>query len=170
MADEAIRNCSELETRLTPFVDGEDAAAPRRAVEAHLAACPPCQQEADAEAAARALVHQHREQLRVAAPPALRARCAGLSASARVSARPASFVRRWAPLSLAATLVLAIAGVFLFGINKPVEATRWVRVLGTYRSRDFELAEMVLVESHLGQGPGGRPRYDVVHRCPVGAG
>src|SRR6185369_12994012 len=122
MADEAIRNCSELETRLTPFVDGEDAAAPRRAVEAHLAACPPCQQEADAEAAARALVHQHREQLRVAAPPALRARCAGLSASARVSARPASFVRRWAPLSLAATLVLAIAGVFLFGINKPVEA------------------------------------------------
>jgi 2'-5' RNA ligase len=62
------------------------------------------------------------------------------------------------------------AHVTLARINKPVEATRWVRVLGTYRSRDFELAELVLVESHLGQGPGGRPRYDVVHRCPVGAG
>ena len=31
-------------------------------------------------------------------------------------------VRRWAPLSLAATLVLAVAGVFVFGLNNRVEA------------------------------------------------
>ena len=55
-------------------------------------------------------------------------------------------------------------------INRPVEATRWLRVLETYRSRDFELADFALVESHLGQGPGGRPRYDVVRRFPVGSG
>jgi 2'-5' RNA ligase len=62
------------------------------------------------------------------------------------------------------------AHVTLARINKPVEATRWLRVLSTHRSRDFELSEFVLVESHLGQGPGGRPRYDVVHRFPVGSG
>jgi hypothetical protein len=33
-----------------------------------------------------------------------------------------SSVRRWAPLSLAATLVLAIGGVFVFGLNDRVEA------------------------------------------------
>jgi anti-sigma factor RsiW len=31
-------------------------------------------------------------------------------------------IRRWVPLSLAATLVLAVAGVFLFGVNDRVEA------------------------------------------------
>ena len=31
-------------------------------------------------------------------------------------------MRRWAPLSVAATLVLAVAGVFLFGLNDRVEA------------------------------------------------
>ena len=33
-----------------------------------------------------------------------------------------SSVRRWVPLSLAATLVLAVAGVFVFGLNNRVEA------------------------------------------------
>ena len=33
-----------------------------------------------------------------------------------------SAIRRWVPLSLAATLVLAVAGVFLFGVNDRVEA------------------------------------------------
>ena len=31
-------------------------------------------------------------------------------------------IRRWVPLSLAATLVLAVAGVFVFGLNDRVEA------------------------------------------------
>jgi 2'-5' RNA ligase len=60
------------------------------------------------------------------------------------------------------------AHVTLARMSMPVEATRWLRVLATYCSRDFELAEFALVESHLGEGPGGRPRYDVVHRFPVG--
>jgi hypothetical protein len=51
----------------------------------------------------------------------LRARCAAASSRLPASGFQRA-VRRWAPLSLAATLVLAVAGVFLFGLNDRVEA------------------------------------------------
>jgi anti-sigma factor (TIGR02949 family) len=127
MADE-IKSCRELDEHLAPYVDGEEMPGIRRSVETHLADCPPCLEHAEAETAARKLVREHREDLRVGAPPALRARCAALSAFAEATAGQASrrsvmsSVRRWAPLSLAATLVLAIAGVFVFGLNDRVEA------------------------------------------------
>jgi RNA 2',3'-cyclic 3'-phosphodiesterase len=54
-------------------------------------------------------------------------------------------------------------------INRPIEATRWIRVLSAYRSSPFEVTELVLVESHLGQGPGNRPRYETVGSFPLGA-
>ena len=54
-------------------------------------------------------------------------------------------------------------------MRRPVEATRWLRVLATYRSRAFDVTELVLVESHLGQGPGNRPRYDVVGEFALGS-
>ena len=53
-------------------------------------------------------------------------------------------------------------------MRRPVEATKWIRVLSTYRSPTFRVAELALVESHLGQGPGNRPRYDVVATFPLG--
>jgi len=53
-------------------------------------------------------------------------------------------------------------------MRRPVEATKWIRVLSTYRSPTFRIAELALVESHLGQGPGNRPRYDVVATFPLG--
>jgi 2'-5' RNA ligase len=53
-------------------------------------------------------------------------------------------------------------------INRPVEATRWLRVLETYRSRPFVVDELVLVASHLGEGPRGRPRYETVASFPLG--
>jgi 2'-5' RNA ligase len=53
-------------------------------------------------------------------------------------------------------------------MRRPVEATRWLRVLSTYRSRPFEVTDFALVESHLGQGPGNRPRYDVVRQFSLG--
>jgi anti-sigma factor RsiW len=149
MADD-IKNCRDLEEHLAPYVDGEETSAARRAVEAHLAACPPCHDHAVAERAARDFVAERRAGLRVAAPDALRARCASLSASAAPSALAASAfaeasasakasadkpagqagtgrsrmatMRRWVPLSLAASLVLAVAGVFVFGLNDRVEA------------------------------------------------
>jgi len=55
-------------------------------------------------------------------------------------------------------------------MNHPVEATRWIRVLSGYHSRPFEVTEAVLVRSYLGEGPGGRPRYEVVGTFPLGGG
>ena len=53
-------------------------------------------------------------------------------------------------------------------LNRPVEATKWLRVLSTFRSREFQVTELALVESHLGEGPGNRPRYEVVRTFPLG--
>ncbi|HMC77416.1 MAG TPA: zf-HC2 domain-containing protein [Vicinamibacterales bacterium] len=128
MADE-IKTCRDLEEHFAPYVDGEEAPAARRAVESHLGACPPCGERAAAERDARDLVVQNRDRLRPAAPDDLRTRCAALSAASAFGAAPArqasrrtAAIRRWAPLSLAATLVLAVAGVFVFGLNDRVEA------------------------------------------------
>jgi anti-sigma factor RsiW len=116
MGDE-IRTCRDVEERLTPYVDGEAAAQARQAIDAHLSACPPCRHAADAERGGRELIHGHRDALRTAAPSALRARCAAHAGAARGSS-----IRRWFPLSLAATLVLAAAGAVTFSISHPADA------------------------------------------------
>lgn len=135
MADD-IRTCAELEERLAPYVDGEAAPASRAAVDAHLTACPPCRANAEAETAAREFLREHRVELSARAPEALRAACSRLSTpdaqlttpnNPETVLRPPTSVfrsrlRRWAPLSLAATLVLAVAGVFMLGLNDRVEA------------------------------------------------
>jgi 2'-5' RNA ligase len=51
--------------------------------------------------------------------------------------------------------------------GRPTEATRWLRVLDTYRSEVFDLSEVVLVESQLGSGRDGRVRHAVVARFPL---
>lgn len=53
-------------------------------------------------------------------------------------------------------------------MKRPVEATRWVRLLETFRSRPFDVGEVALVVSHLGEGPGNRPRYEHLARFPLG--
>jgi anti-sigma factor (TIGR02949 family) len=121
MADD-IKTCRELDEKLAPYVDGEAPPDARRSVEAHLAACPPCHDRADAERSVRDVVHTHRDTLRAAAPPELRARCAALQSLVGNRHSTMSSIRRWMPLSLAASLVLAVAGVFLFGLNDRVEA------------------------------------------------
>ena len=149
MADD-IRTCGDLDERLARYVDGEDSPEARRAVDSHLQACPSCTAQAQYEAEARQLVRDHRSALAGRAPDTLRARCAaafdlpadrsplpvsGFQLPADGQQRPASgfpevsalrvppsALRRWAPLSVAATLVLAVAGVFLFGLNDRVQA------------------------------------------------
>jgi len=154
MADD-IRRCADLDARLSPYVDGEASPVERQQVDAHLAKCAPCRDEATAETAARDLVREHRRALAERAPDTLRARCDQLRVQlpAPGSQRPAassSRLRRWVPLSLAATLVLAVAGVFLFGLNDRVEAlaaslamdhTRCFKVFGTSTDAESTAAE-----------------------------
>ncbi len=60
------------------------------------------------------------------------------------------------------------AHVTLARTRHPVEATRWLRVLGGYRGPAWTAEELSLVESHLGEGPRRRPRYEVRGTYPVG--
>lgn len=53
-------------------------------------------------------------------------------------------------------------------LRRPVEATRWLRVLETYRSPAWRVEEIELVVSHLGEGPKGRPRHEVGAQLPLG--
>lgn len=53
--------------------------------------------------------------------------------------------------------------------SRPMEATRWIRVVEGYTGPMWLAAEIALVESFLGQGRGHRPRHEVVARIPLGA-
>jgi anti-sigma factor ChrR (cupin superfamily) len=120
MAEE-VRTCGDVDDALTAFVDGEAPAAAQAAIAAHLAACPACRARETAERSVRDLLHDRRGRICSHAPQTLRDRCAARSAAAAAATR-SSLVRRWMPLSLAATLVLAVAGVFLFSVNDRAEA------------------------------------------------
>lgn len=52
--------------------------------------------------------------------------------------------------------------------GRPTEVTPWVRLLDAYRGPDWSIDAFSLVESHLGQGPRRRPRYEVVAEIPLG--
>jgi len=114
--------CQDLDAVLASYVDAEAAPHERAAIDAHLAACPPCRDRVTVERAARMVIHSRRESLRCCASETLRVRCRKLSSGAPANpARSAVLKRRWVPLSLAATLVLALAGVFLIGLSDRVE-------------------------------------------------
>lgn len=51
---------------------------------------------------------------------------------------------------------------------RPTELTNWVRLLDAYRGPVWTVDTVTLVESHLGEGPGGRPRYETVAEVPLG--
>jgi anti-sigma factor RsiW len=115
-------NCASLDPLVTPYVDGELPAADAQAVDAHIAACPPCRARVAAERAVKELIHARHTTLRAAAPAPLRARCALLaSGPARRATVPlfsrASFTRL-APFALAATLVLIVGGAFLYRMTQ----------------------------------------------------
>ena len=108
---------------MTPFIDGELADADRRAVEAHLHACPPCHSRVAAEREVQALIRARVPALcRAEAPDALHAKCWGLAQHTPRSAdgvspplkASAPLPARLAPYALAASLVLVVGGAFVY--------------------------------------------------------
>lgn len=59
------------------------------------------------------------------------------------------------------------AHVTLGRCNQPQQATRWLQLLDTWRSRPWVVRDLALVESHLGEGPGGRPRHETIASVPL---
>ncbi len=60
------------------------------------------------------------------------------------------------------------AHLTLARLHRPVEATRWLRVLDTYRGASWTVREIRLVASHLGEGPRRRPRHETVATIRLG--
>jgi anti-sigma factor RsiW len=121
-----MKTCDEIDSLMTPYVDDEVDLAVRQAIDAHLGQCPPCHERAQTERAARRLVRSRMSALTDAAPASVRA-CGGgaVRATHAAASRPVargSRVRRWVPLSMAATLLLALGGVFVAGQQGRLEA------------------------------------------------
>jgi anti-sigma factor RsiW len=114
-----MKSCRDIEPLLAAYVDGAAQDRDRAEVAAHLAACPPCREAVARERTACNVVAECRERLRAPAPASLRARCA-----ARAGPGPASGVgwRTLVPLSVAASLLLAVAGVFMYSAFNQAEA------------------------------------------------
>ena len=150
-----MKTCADLEPLVTPYVDGEVGRGESTVVETHLALCPPCRARAAAERAARKIVRAHAGLLAERAPASLRARCCGLTATpaepipVAATGRPTlgrpdmprmRRLRRWAPLSLAATLVLVVGATFFYGMANRLEAA-FVAQLTTDHTKCFIEAE-----------------------------
>lgn len=60
------------------------------------------------------------------------------------------------------------AHLSLARLKRPVEATRWLRVLDTFAGRSWQVDQFELVASHLAEGPRGRPRHERVAQFRLG--
>jgi anti-sigma factor (TIGR02949 family) len=110
-------SCADVEAALTPFVDGEVSSERCDAIEQHLARCPSCRDRAAEERIGREAVRTRASALAIEVPRDLRARCARAAGPARSRG-----LRRWMPLSIAATLLLVAGGLLLNGMSTRLEA------------------------------------------------
>lgn len=179
-----MRKCQDLEPLLASYVDGEAPAQASASVDAHLDRCPPCRDRVSSERAAREVLIACRARLRPCASEHLRARCA--AHRLRRSGVFARNARTWVPLSLAATLVLAVAGAFVFGLNDNVEAVAAQLTLDHVRC--FQLAPERLAHADAAEAgrdwaasqgwalqvPASAPRVELellgVRRCVTASG
>lgn len=51
----------------------------------------------------------------------------------------------------------------------PFDVTKWMHVIQGFGNFPWQATELELIESHLGQGPGGTARHALVERFPLGA-
>jgi RNA 2',3'-cyclic 3'-phosphodiesterase len=53
-------------------------------------------------------------------------------------------------------------------LGRPANVTSWVRLLDAYEGRRWQVDEVALVASYLGEGARRRPRHEVVRTYPFG--
>jgi anti-sigma factor RsiW len=121
-----MAECRDLESLFAAYVDGEAGPVDCAALDTHFRTCPTCRDRVAGERVVRDTVVAHRESLRACASADLRRRCeerCRLVAAPQSGSRAGVFsTKPWIPLSMVATLALAIAGVFLWGVGGSVEA------------------------------------------------
>jgi anti-sigma factor RsiW len=144
-----MAECRDLESLFASYVDGETQPPDCAALEAHLRACPACRERVSGEREVREAIGTCREKLRGAASTDLRRRCAAgrQTDPPAVRARPSVPRRAWVPLSMAATLVLALAGVFVYGLRGGSEAFAAQLALDHLKCFEFAPAPTVLPDA-----------------------
>ena len=58
--------------------------------------------------------------------------------------------------------------ITLARLGRPEEVSNWVRLLDAYAGPPWTVDRLTLVASYLGEGPRGRPRYQVVEELGLG--
>lgn len=127
---ERASECDHCEPILASYVDGEAPVSDRERIEKHIEECSCCREWLAQEQAAHEALRARRSGLRTCASEHLKARCAAYAtrqptaSAARVSPlmMRRSLIRRWAPMSLAAALVLAVAALFGLQLTNPAQA------------------------------------------------
>jgi 2'-5' RNA ligase len=61
------------------------------------------------------------------------------------------------------------AHLTLARLKRPIEATKWLRILDTYEGPHWVVNEVELIASYLHEGPKRRPRYETVETFPLHA-
>jgi anti-sigma factor RsiW len=113
-------NCHQIESLVTPYVDGDVSPTDRDVVDGHLRECPQCLSRIRSEQTVHDLLRERRAVLEAGcAPPRLRARCSSLGDSLEPVAGWISTWRpRIVPALLAASLVVIVGGAFLYELTE----------------------------------------------------
>jgi anti-sigma factor RsiW len=152
-----MKSCRDIEPLLAAYVDGDASNRDRGEVDAHLAACPPCRDAVGCGRTARHVLAASRNRLRANAPAGLRARCA-----AQVAPRPAALGswRTLVPLSVAASVLLAVAGVFMYSAVSQAEALAAQLAADHVKCAKF-------VSPQRGDPVAAAAQWEASHRWPV---
>src|SRR5215510_13833738 len=113
-------NCHQIESLVTPYVDGDVSPIDRDVVDRHLHECPKCLSRIRSEQAVHDLLRDRKTVLEAAcAPRSLRVRCSSLGHSSEPVAGGISTWRpRMVPALLAASLVVIVGGAFLYELTE----------------------------------------------------
>lgn len=145
-----MSECRDLEPLLTSYVDGEASVPERERVDAHVTACGGCRERMHAQRAAREALSSRRDRVRACASGDLKARCRAHAASVRRAPQPATVIapafggrapalRRWMPLTAAATIFLAVAAVFGLGLTDKANALAFQTTLDHVKCARFHM-------------------------------
>lgn len=145
-----MSECRDLQPLFTSYVDGEASVPERDRVDAHVTACGGCRDRVQGERAAREALRSRRDRVRPCAPGDLKARCRAHAASVRPVPQPAPVIipafggrapalRRWMPLTAAATIFLAVAAVFGLGLTDKANALAFQTTLDHVKCARFHM-------------------------------
>ena len=117
-----MTDCDQIDSLVTPYVDGDITSANAVVVNRHIQRCRVCSGRVQAEQAVQALMRERRQVLVDApAPTALRARCAALAWAQGARVVP-SWRRHLQSLAIAAGLVLAAGAAGTLWADRALDA------------------------------------------------